>query len=678
MWSSLRTSSSFACLFLSALLAGACSGGDDQTQEGECQIVGGPSPDALSSFTCRSDFDALASEPLDSSLPGAQSVKVVLDLADGNALYFQNSKKFKIHYEFASTHLSGGGRPLIPTLSDFNQTEYFSPSRRFVLGAVTYYSGPGVFALELAPYDTASAELMNTLYTRVRTASYFGPQLVFHPTSDTVAAEAARLPASIPQKSTDELYAAIDYQPLNLGTAVGRLHFLSAASLAATYVPYRDIVVLDHVPNDISVVQGIITEEFQTPLSHLNVLSQNRHNPNMGLRGATTRPELLALDGKWVRLEVGAQSYQVTEVSAAEAEAWWNSHKPTPVTLPAANRTVTALTDIGKVTVEGTVSLREAIKAAVLAFGGKAAQYSVLFNTPGLPIRRAFAIPIYYYDQFMVQNGFYAQLDALAADASFRDNPAVRDAKLAELRTAMGKAPLDAGFLTALQAKIDSEYPGRSLRFRSSTNSEDLEGFPCAGCYESHTGKAGDFADMQDAIRDTWASAFLFRTYEERTYYSIDHKSVVMALLVTENFPSEEANGVALTNNPYDSSGLQPGFYINVQAGGDAEVVHPPPGVTSDQYVYQFNQPSQPIIWVSHNNLLEEGQSVLSRAQNYELGSALQKIHDRFAPAYGPAAGNTGWYAMDVEFKFDGDSAETAKLYVKQARSNPGRGSVTN
>jgi hypothetical protein len=312
MWSSLRTSSSFACLFLSALLAGACSGGDDQTKEGECQIVGGTSPDSLSSFTCRSDFDALASEPLDSSLPGAQSVKVVLDLADGNALYFQNSKKFKIHYEFASTHLSGGGRPLIPTLSDFNQTEYFSPSRRFVLGAVTYYSGPGVFALELAPYDTASAELMNTLYTRVRKASYFGPQLVFHPTSDTVAAEAARLPASVPQKSTDELYAAIDYQPLNLGTAVGRLHFLSAASLAATYVPYRDIVVLDHVPNDISVVQGIITEEFQTPLSHLNVLSQNRHNPNMGLRGATTRPELLALDGKWVRLEVGAQSYQVT------------------------------------------------------------------------------------------------------------------------------------------------------------------------------------------------------------------------------------------------------------------------------------------------------------------------------------------------------------------------------
>ena len=28
----------------------------------------------------------------------------------------------------------------------------------------------------------------------------------------------------------------------------------------------------------------MITEEFQTPLSHVNVLAQNRGTPNMGLR----------------------------------------------------------------------------------------------------------------------------------------------------------------------------------------------------------------------------------------------------------------------------------------------------------------------------------------------------------------------------------------------------------
>lgn len=662
-------------LFLFLTLSWIACGNDGQTQEGMCQIqAGSAAPDFLAQFTCRADFDALASEPLDSSLPGAQSVKVVLDTTDAGALYFQNSQKYKIHYEFASTHLSGQGHPLVPSLSSFNQTEYFSPDRRFILGAVTYYSGPGVWALELAPYDTASAEMIQTLYTRVRKAAYFGPSLVFHPTSDTVAAEAQRLPTSVPQKSTDELYAAIDYQPLNLGTAVGRLHILSAASLATTYVPYRDIVVLDRVPNDISVVQGIITEEFQTPLSHVNVLSQNRRNPNMGLRSATSHPQLVALDGKWVRLVVGAQSFSVTEVSAADAEDWWQTHKPAAVQLPPADLSVQALTDIAQVTLEGTGSLRDALKTAVAAFGGKAAHYSVMVNTPGLPIRKAFAIPAYHYARFMLLNGFYTRLDALLADPMFRDNPAVRDAKLAEFRAAMGQALVDDALQAALRDKLDREYSGRSMRFRSSTNSEDLDGFPCAGCYESHTGKAGDWADILNAIRDTWASAFLFRTFEERTYYSIDHKSVVMALLVTENFPSEEANGVALTNNPYDTSGLQPGFYVNVQAGGDAEVVHPPPGVTSDQYVYQFHQPGQPITWVSHNNLLEPGQNVLSRAQNYELGTALDRIHQRFNSAYGPAAGNQGWYAMDVEFKYDGDSAASAKLFIKQARPNPGRG----
>ena len=160
----------------------------------------GRDPDSLSSFTCRADFDALASEPLDSSLPGHSRSKVVMDLADGNALYFQNSKKYKIHYEFASTHLSGQGRPLIPSLSEFNQTEYFSPAvascwepspqrtRRVCAGACALrHRQLGADADAVHP--GAQGQLL-------------WPQLVFHPTSDTVAAEASRLPASIPQKST--------------------------------------------------------------------------------------------------------------------------------------------------------------------------------------------------------------------------------------------------------------------------------------------------------------------------------------------------------------------------------------------------------------------------------------------------------------------------------------------
>jgi hypothetical protein len=213
------------------------------------------------------------------------------------------------------------------------------------------------------------------------------------------------------------------------------------------------------------------------------------------------------------------------------------------------------------------------------------------------------------------------------------------------------------------------------MRFRTSTNSEDLEGFPCAGCYESHTGDPAKWDSVLEAIKETFSSIWLFRTFEERSYYGIDHKSVGMALLVHHNFPDEEANGVAITANPFDEAGLDPAFYVNVQAGGSAEVVHPPPGVTSDQFLYYFSVPNQPITYLTHTNLVSG--NVLTVKQIHELGVALDAIHDRFSAAYGPAAGNTGFYAMDIEFKFDDDADKTkpATLYIKQARPYPGRGS---
>jgi hypothetical protein len=180
-----------------------------------------------------------------------------------------------------------------------------------------------------------------------------------------------------------------------------------------------------------------------------------------------------------------------------------------------------------------------------------------------------------------------------------------------------------------------------------------------------------------EAIRESYSSVWLFRTFEERSYYSIDHKSVGMALLVHHNFPAEEANGVAITANVFDDSGLDPAFYVNVQAGGSAEVVHPPPGVTSDELLYYFNEPNQPISYIGHSNLLLAGTTVLNAAQVHQLGKALDAIHRKFSAAYGPAAGHKGWYAMDVEFKFDNEAAPdaAATLYVKQARPYPGRGS---
>jgi hypothetical protein len=658
----------------------ACSG----AQQGPsgvpevCQVPTGESPEFVRRIGCADDFFALASQPIDANLPGARSVKVVQDHADDDALYFQNSVLYQIHYDFVSTHLSGDELPIVPQLAEFNTTEYYSPERRFNLGAVTYYDGPKVWTLEIAPYDSASAAMIEALYRGVAAQAFFGDQLYVHPTSEAVAVEVARLPKDIPIITTDELYAQIDYQPLSLGAAMGRLRFLKAADLATEYVSYQDILVLDEAPNDISVVQGLVTEEFQTPLSHVNVLSLNRKTPNMGLRGATTNAELRALEGQLVELTVDSDAWSVRQVTQQEAEAFWDEHRPDPVVLPPLDLGVTDLVDIELVTPAPAddEQLRAAIKAAVPAFGGKAAHYSILAQMDDVPVQKAFAVPMYFYDQFMRDGGFYDRVDALLADPEFRVDAAVRDIELVALRADMLAAPVDGVFQSLLKQKLSADYPGLKMRFRTSTNSEDLDGFPCAGCYESHSGDPSDWQDVLDALRETWATIWLFRTFEERSYYGIDHKSVGMALLVHHNFAAEEANGVAVTNNPFDATGLDPAFYVNVQSGGDVEVVAPPPGVSSDEFLYFFSQPNQPISYIAHSSLIPAGATVLTAKQVYQLGQALDAIHRRFSPAYGPASGNTGWYAMDIEFKFDdeADPSQPATLYIKQARPYPGRG----
>lgn len=676
------------CSFVAACGDGAPPSDDpgDELRQWSCELEQpDDAPDYVQRIGCAADFDALASEPLDSSIPGARSLKVIYDRigseANGPALYYQNSARYLVHYDFAAEHLSGGELPFVASLAEFNDREYYAPERRFILGAVTYYEEPDAWALEIAPYDTASAEMVATLFSAVRDSSFFGTRLRFHPTSDAVEGTVDALPSEVGVTTTSQLFAQIDYQPLNLGSAIGRLRFLRAADLETEYVSFRDVVVLDHVPNDISVVSGLITEEFQTPLSHVNVLSQNRGTPNMGLRDATDNEALRALEGAWVRLSVAAFEYTIEEVSSEEADAFWQDNRPEAVAVPRLDTSVTELADIGALTQEEVdgepVALRDAIKAAIPAYGGKASHFSILKKTEGVPVPDAFSVPVYYYVQFLEQNGFDERIDDLLDDPDFRDDPEIRSEALDALRADMQSAPVDPDFQDALRDKL-AAFPEERIRFRSSTNAEDLDGFTGAGLYTSRTGVQSDWEDVLDAVRTVWSSVWYFRAFEEREYRGIDHRAVGMALLVHRSFPDlfEAANGVALTANPFDPSGLEPGFYINVQQGASS-VVQPEDGMTTDQMVYHFNARSLPIVYLSHSSLVPEDGSVLTTRQVHELGQALDAIHRRFSAAYGPGAGNTGWYAMETEFKFFiYEPGQEPELVLKQARPHPGRGEL--
>jgi len=642
----------------------------------DCVIEEGTDPDYSDAMGCFDDFAILSSEPLDASIPGATSVKTVMDRVDSNALYFQNSGRFPIHWDFASANLSGNGLPLVPDLGTFNSIEYYSPDRRFILGAVSWYDGPQVWVYEISPYDTATADMIEQAYLAIAENTYFGDELFFHPTSLNVEIVAEGLSDDVKIITTDELFAGVDYQPLNLATSMGRLAFYTAEDLEDSYVNYREIVVLDAVPNDIAVVAGIVTGTFQTPLSHINVLSQNRGTPNMALRDADTDPIFTDLEDKWVELTVEAQDFSIREVTQAEADAWWEENAPEPADVSDMDTSVTGLWNVEDILDVDGLGLEGALQAAIPAFGGKGSHFGGLALIDDFPNPEGFVIPVHYYDAHMEAHGLWDVAAAMMAEKEFQGNPEYRAGKLQELRDLIEFSPIDPDLVAMVEQKIiDGHaaelYPVTRFRFRSSTNAEDVNGFNGAGLYTSKSGDPNDAEDtVAAAMGRVWASVWTYKAYDERQYYGIDHLKIGMALLCHRSFPDEEANGVAITANIFDTTGMEPGFYVNVQ-DGEESVVLPDAGVTTDQFVYYYDFPGQPIVYLAHSNLIPDGTTVLTTQQVYELGVGLSKIHAYFFEVYGSIEVGS-FYGMDIEFKFDDDDTGEEQLYIKQARPYPG------
>jgi hypothetical protein len=642
----------------------------------EPAINEGDKPDFTHMIGVEADYTYLASEPLDASIPGATSAKSIIDQADGGTLYFQNSRKYQIHWDFAIAHLSGNGKPIVPSLAQFNSTEYYNPNRRFILGAITRYEGPGVWTYEIAPYDNASAEMIEMAFAKIKDNTYFGESLFFHPTSKAIEIEAGKLSNNVPVITTKELLGDITYQPLNLGTSMGLIAFYSSDDLKDQIPYFREIVVLDAVPNEISIVMGIITNDFQTPLSHINVLSQNRGTPNMALIDSYNDSTLRSLEGKWIELTVSPMDYSIREVTQAEADEWWEANQSEPIDIEMMDLSVTDIRDEQDILNMADVDLAEALSRAIPAFGGKAAHYGALaLIGDDVPHPIAFAIPVYYYHQFMTDNGLWTAVEEMLTNLNFQNNIEVRRDMLSRLRNQIEDAPIDSDFITEVETKIldgfnSGIYPSTRFRFRSSTNAEDVAGFNGAGLYRSKSGDPNDPSDpVEEAIIKVWASLWSDRAYEEREFYSINHRNIGMALLCHRSFPDENANGVAITNNIYDISGLEPAFYINVQEGEES-VVFPEAGVTTDQIIYYFDLPNQPAVYIQHSNLIPEGETVLTDRELHELGSALSALHSYFYPVYG---NNGGFYGMDTEFKFDENPVTgQMQLYFKQARPYPG------
>jgi phosphoenolpyruvate synthase/pyruvate phosphate dikinase len=273
----------------------------------------------------------------------------------------------------------------------------------------------------------------------------------------------------------------------------------------------------------------------------------------------------------------------------------------------------------------------------------------------------AFAVPFAHYVDHFKASGAEDLLAALEQDPQFRADPATHADGLAQLRNLILSHPVDPELLSQVRGEVQARFGTDKVRFRSSSNTEDLPTFNGAGLHTSTSADvAGSSSTVEDALRTVWASLWNTRAYDERDFGHVDQSQAAMGVLVHHQW-KEEAQGVAISRNALHAT-RDSQYYINAQVG-EASVTNPAPGVTSDEIVYT-PPPRQPKADYQARSSLSRGHDVLSFAEIQKLGCALESIHLHFQPIVDPKQMNR-LYAMQIEWKLIGPARQ---LLVKQAR----------
>jgi pyruvate phosphate dikinase-like enzyme/lamin tail-like protein len=619
------------------------------------------------------DFAALA---LGAEQLGIQAVKFVVDLQAPGLVHLLGSARWPLHYTFIRERIYD--EPVLDRCDlaqnaefyqgwrDFSDIEYYTTTgRRFYLGTLQHYAASALDTIEFAFGDVITGVQMRDAFYAVLPHTDTPRRFVLRAQSNEQVTRVREIEGQVPLVGPNAPFEDVTYQPLTEGVAYGTLRFVPTGELSTQPLGPHVIVITDDVPNDIPLVGGLVTEAFQTPLAHVNVLSQNRGTPNAGLSNA--RGVLGEYLDQLVRLEVAADGIHVALAGPSDAAAFWASQEPAgePI-LPRLDTSVRGVQDLA---VHHLASLPIiGAKAAQMAelLDVAAAQPSCLGATPFITPERPFAIPIVHYREHFTSSGAEARLAELEAAPEFSSDSRVRAKGLAEVRGLIEAAPVDPELLASVEASIRARYGSARVRLRSSSNTEDLPNFNGAGLYTSTSAALDDpQRPLADAMRTVWASLWNERAYDERAYAHIERSTLGMGILVHPAALSEHANGVGVSRNVLEPPrGDQ--FYINAQLG-EASVTNPAPAISTEQLVYQWYR-SPAILYQSASSLLgalpSAPPAVLSPTEVESIACALQAVHDHFRPLLDPEEANP-WFAMEVEFKLVGPDRQP---YVKQAR----------
>ena len=567
---------------------------------------------------------------------------------DAPAAYFIRISTHPGHSSFL--HTVGLDQSDVVVGSIFFDPQYTAPDGSQGLHYYLMETGTSIFEREALAYTALAASLPLldddlALYIPTRWLHYYQSELELY--------QASRIDLVFDGDVLDD----ISFLPLNRRKGYGLLRVVSRDERPNP----RDVVIYESLPNDLPRVAGIITTVPQTPLSHVNLRAVQDGVPNAFIRGALDDGDIDDLIGSYVRYTVTGDGYSIRAATRAEVDAHYASTRPTTAQTPVRDLSETEITPLSEIEFEDWT-----------AFGVKAANVAVL-GTLGFPpgtipdggtvpiggtVPDGFAVPFYFYDAFMKANDLYTYVEEMLADTDFQTDYDDQEDDLKTLRKKIKKGTTPDWIITALEA-MHAKFPeGTSLRYRSSTNNEDLPGFSGAGLYDSKTQDPDETEDdgIDKSIKGVWESLWNFRAFTERDFHRIDHLKTAMGVLVHPNYSDERSNGVAVS---FDPIYLRDGdYYVNTQIGEDL-VTNPEALSTPEEILLDENGEYNVL---ATSNQVPPGQLLMSDAQLRQLRDHLTVIHDHFAQLYNLAPGEQ--FAMEIEFKITVDDI----LAIKQAR----------
>jgi phosphoenolpyruvate synthase/pyruvate phosphate dikinase len=346
----------------------------------------------------------------------------------------------------------------------------------------------------------------------------------------------------------------------------------------------------------------------------------------------------------------------------------------------------------------------------------KAANLGEIFAALPAPFRAdGFAIPFAMYAEHARRSGAQGPIDALLADEGARTSRAAREVRLDAVRRAITRGALATGLLDAIAARARATYGAGAdtmfLRFRSSTNAEDLEQLSGAGLYDSRTGCLADdydgdtvgpsrclapahraalearladdraqlaahpertwltalIADLEqdlteekpasDALRKVWRSLWNLRAYDEREHYGLDHRAVFMGVAVMPTMVLERSESVAFTNLP--SEGAPGGLYRVLSQVGEIGVVRPEvPTAVPEELSFAREGDVATRFTVVRRSSEAPDRDLFTEPERAQIAALLIRLHDHCASRVYPSLRPL---RLDVEIDVTSDGTPVFK-----------------